>query len=96
VLHIVGTARSAWSKPGRASYDTKGEKVHKDVRKLIREVEANGFTVSYGARSQGRGHAKVLSSTGGVLASIPISPGRGRCEANLRAELRRKGILPDR
>lgn len=39
--------------------------MHKDVRKLIRDIEANGFTVTYGARSQGRGHAKVLSTTGG-------------------------------
>lgn len=68
--------------------------MHKDVRKLIRDIEANGYEVSYGARAQGRGHAKVLSSTGGVVASIPITPGRGRWEANLRAELRRKGILP--
>lgn len=68
--------------------------MHKDVRKLIREIEANGFEVSYGARSQGRGHAKVLSKDGGTIASIPITPGRGRWEANLRSELRRKGILP--
>ena len=67
--------------------------MHKDVRKLIRDIEANGYTVTYGARSQGRGHAKVLSTSGGVIASIPITPGRGRWEANLRAELRRKGIL---
>lgn len=68
--------------------------MHKDVRKLIREIEANGFTVSYGARSQGRGHAKVFSMNGGMIASIPISPGRGRWEANLRSELRRRGVLP--
>lgn len=67
--------------------------MHKDVRKLIREIEENGFTVTYGARAQGRGQAKVVSPSGGVLASIPITPGRGRWEANLRAELRRKGIL---
>lgn len=70
--------------------------MHKDVRNLIKEIEANGYAVSYGARAQGRGHAKVISTSGGVVASIPISPGRGRWEANLRAELRRKGILPAR
>lgn len=68
--------------------------MHKDVRKLIRDIEANGFTVTYGARAQGRGHAKVLSKSGGMVASIPISPGRGRWEANLRSELKRRGVLP--
>ena len=68
--------------------------MHKDVRKLIRDIEANGYVVSFGARAQGRGHAKVLSQSGGTIASIPISPGRGRWEANLRSELKRKGILP--
>ena len=58
--------------------------MHKDVRNLIKEIEANGYAVSYGARAQGRGHAKVISTSGGVVASIPISPGRGRWEASVK------------
>ena len=70
--------------------------MHKDIKKLIREIEANGYTVSYGGRSkQGTGHIKVLGKDGnGTIASLPISPGRGRWEMNLRSELKRRGILP--
>jgi hypothetical protein len=63
--------------------------MHKDVRKLIREIEANGFAVQ-----QGRSHLLIKAAGGGAIASLPLTPGRGRWEKNLRAELRRKGVLP--
>lgn len=66
--------------------------MHKQVRKLVREIEANGFTVAKAGRG---GHAKVYNSEGGTVAVLPISPQRrGRWEQNLRAELRRRGVLP--
>jgi hypothetical protein len=70
--------------------------MHKDIKKLIREIEANGYQVEAGFRSkQGRGHIKILGRDGkSAIASLPLSPGRGRWEMNLRSELKRKGILP--
>lgn len=63
--------------------------MHKDIRKLIREIESNGYVVE-----QGRSHIAVRSKQGsGVIYSLPLTPGRGRWELNLRSELRRRGIL---
>lgn len=61
----------------------------KELRDLIREIEARGYTV---ARDTGR-YYKVRNGDGGVVFALPATPGRGRWMANLRAELRRKGVL---
>jgi hypothetical protein len=62
--------------------------MHKEIKQLIRDVRANGYDVE-----QGRTHIRVLGERGGAIASLPLTPGRGRWEKNLRSELRRKGIL---
>jgi hypothetical protein len=63
--------------------------MHKDIKKLIREIEGNGYTVE-----QGRAHILVKNKSGtGTIASLPLTPGRGRWEQNLRAQLRQRGIL---
>jgi hypothetical protein len=61
----------------------------KEIRVLVREIEDNGFHCQ-----QGRTHIVVLMpDKGGRVASLPLSPGRGRWLQNLRSDLRRKGVL---
>jgi hypothetical protein len=63
--------------------------MHKDIKNIIKEIEANGYTVE-----QGRTHVLVKGKDGnGTLASLPLTPGRGRWEHNLRSQLRQRGIL---
>jgi hypothetical protein len=63
--------------------------MHKDIKKIVKEIEGNGYTWE-----QGRSHILIKAKAGkGTLASMPLSPGRGRWEANLRAQLRQRGIL---
>ncbi len=60
-----------------------------ELRRLIQELVSNGYTIV-----QGRTHYLVKSSDGrGTLSSLPVSPGRGRWEKNLRSQLRRRGLL---
>lgn len=60
-----------------------------EIRKLIKEIEANGFPCE-----QGRTHIRVLNRRRtGMIASLPLTPSRGRYLMNLRADLRRKGVL---
>lgn len=63
--------------------------MHKDIKRIIKEIEANGYTWE-----QGRAHILIKGKDGrGTLASLPLTPGRGRWEQNLRAQLRQRGIL---
>ena len=63
--------------------------MNKDIKRLIKEIEANGYKVD-----QGRSHIRVLGKSGnGIIASLPLTPSRGRWEENLRSMLRRRGIL---
>ena len=63
--------------------------MHKDIKRIIKEIEANGYTVD-----QGRTHILVKGKGGsGTIASLPLTPGRGRWEQNLRSQLRQRGIL---
>lgn len=63
--------------------------MHKDIRKLVREIEARGYVCE-----QGRSHILVRNSDGkGMVASLPLTPGRGRWELNLRSQLRKAGVL---
>lgn len=63
--------------------------MNKEIRRLIKEIEERGFTVE-----QGRTHIIVRSKDGaGAIASLPLTPGRGRWEQNLRSQLRKRGIL---
>jgi predicted RNA binding protein YcfA (HicA-like mRNA interferase family) len=63
--------------------------VHKEIRELVRQIEANGFTVE---PTKG-GHFKVKNANGGTVYSLPGTPGGGRWKQNLVADLRRKGII---
>jgi hypothetical protein len=63
--------------------------MHKNVRKIVREVEERG----YGVELTPNGHLKIRSRGGGLVCTIGARVGRGRGEANLRAELRRRGVL---
>ena len=61
----------------------------KELRQIVKELVSNGYTVV-----QGRTHYLVKGADGrGTLASLPTSPNRGRWEKNLRAELKRRGLL---
>jgi hypothetical protein len=63
--------------------------MHRDIKKIIREIEANGHSVE-----QGRTHILVKGKNGGgTIASLPLTPGRGRWEQNLRSQLRQRGVL---
>jgi hypothetical protein len=65
--------------------------VHRDIKRILKEIEANGY-----AWEQGRTHISVKGRNGkGTVASIPLTPGRGRWEHNLRSQLRGLGVLPD-
>lgn len=61
---------------------------NKALKVLIREVEAQGYVVTKHHR-----HYHVKTHAGGFLATLPASPGRGRWEQNIRALLRRIGVL---
>jgi hypothetical protein len=61
----------------------------KDLRDLIRELEAAGWHVE----RTNKGHYGVSNKEGKLVYSLPGTPGRGRALQNLRAALRRKGIL---
>lgn len=63
--------------------------MHKDIKRIIKEIEANGYVCE-----QGRTHILIKGKDGnGTLASLPLTPGRGRWELNLRTQLRQRGIL---
>lgn len=64
--------------------------MHKNVRKIIREVEAAGFVVD----TRKTNHVKIRNASGGLVCTVGARVGRGRGEANLRAELVRQGVLP--
>ena len=62
--------------------------MRKEIREMVRRIESAGYTVEHG-----RKHLKVRGADGKTVAHLPTTPGRGRWKQNLRAELRRKGIL---
>ena len=64
--------------------------MHRDLRPIAREIVAEGFTIR-----QGRGNWLVVAPSGGTAASLPLTPGRGRWEKNLRAQLRTLGVLSE-
>lgn len=63
--------------------------MHKNVRKIVKEVEALGF----GVELTPNGHLKIRNDGGGLVCTVGARVGRGRGEANLRAELKRRGVL---
>lgn len=62
--------------------------VHKEIKKLVQEIEALGFTVS---RDNGK-YQKVFTADGNYVYSLPTTPGRGRWKKNLVSELRKRGL----
>jgi hypothetical protein len=61
----------------------------KEMKRTVEELVGNGYTVI-----QGRTHLLIRAKNAkGNVGSLPLSPGRGRWEKNLRAELRRRGLL---
>lgn len=66
-------------------------RVDKNLRPLIAEIEAAGYSV---VRTPGKGgHLIVQTEDGRRLYALPSTPGRGRAMQNLRAALKRKGLL---
>ena len=63
--------------------------MHKDIRKIVKELESRGYTV---VRENGR-YLKVRNANGDLVYALPATPGRGRWRQNLQAELRRRGLL---
>jgi predicted RNA binding protein YcfA (HicA-like mRNA interferase family) len=62
--------------------------MHKDIRDLVRSIEAVGYTV---IRDNGR-HVKIYNGDGNYVYSLPSTPGRGRWKQNLMSELRKRGV----
>jgi hypothetical protein len=60
----------------------------KEIRRIAKELANNGYRVE-----QGRTHHLIKAPGGGTVGSLSLSPGRGRWEQNLRADLRRRGLL---
>jgi hypothetical protein len=68
------------------------DNMHKVIKEMIKEIEANGYTVE-----QGRSHVLVKGKGGnGTVASLPLTPGRGRAIPNLRSQLHARGVLEKR
>lgn len=68
-------------------------KVDKEIRPIVRELVDAGYTVE---RAPGKGaHFIVRDSKGVKRFSLPSTPGRGRAIQNLRAALKRQGLLSD-
>jgi len=66
-------------------------RVDNELRPLVKELEANGYQV---VKSSGKGgHLIVQTEDGRRLYSLPSTPGRGRGLQNLRAALKRKGLI---
>lgn len=67
--------------------------MHKTIKEIIRDIEANGYVVD-----RSGSHPKIRNKDGhGTLGVLPTSPSGARWEKNLRSQLRRRGILsPDR
>lgn len=66
-------------------------RVDKELQPLVRELEQAGYDV---VRTAARGgHLVVQTKEGKKLYSLPTTPGRGRALQNLRASLKRKGLL---
>jgi predicted RNA binding protein YcfA (HicA-like mRNA interferase family) len=63
--------------------------VNKEIKELVKELTRNGYQVVLSKSS----HYKVLTEDGQFVVSMPLTPGRGRAMANLRALLKRKGLL---
>lgn len=62
--------------------------MHATVKKIIRDVEERGHRVEHT-----RKHLRALHSSGTGVVILPVSPGGGRWEQNMRANLRRHGFL---
>jgi predicted RNA binding protein YcfA (HicA-like mRNA interferase family) len=63
--------------------------MHKEVREIVRQLEANGYSVE---QTKG-GHLAVRNAQGNRVYTMPSTPGGGRWKKNLLAELKRKGLL---
>ena len=68
-------------------------RVDRELRPLIKEIKAAGYEV---VRTPGKGgHLIVQTKDGRRLYALPSTPGRGRALQNLRAALKRQGIIGD-
>ena len=66
-------------------------KVDKELRPIVRELIDAGYEVE---RAPGKGaHYIVRTKAGQRVFSLPSTPGRGRAIQNLRAALKRQGLL---
>jgi len=62
--------------------------MHKDIRKLVKQIESNGFSVVHGGK-----HLKVKNAAGATVAVISSTPGGGRWLQNTTAQLKKLGAL---
>lgn len=60
----------------------------KELRKIIRLIEASGFTVVPGGK-----HFKVKDSDGNTLYTIPGTPSGQLWRVRLLSELRKRGLI---
>jgi hypothetical protein len=60
-----------------------------ELKQIIRDLGREGYVVS---RTKS-GHYSVCARDGRRLYALPSTPGRGRGMNNLRAALKRKGLL---
>lgn len=69
-----------------------GRELKKDLRGLVKEIQANGHTVN-----QGRGrHPYWVRGRSGRRITLPCTPSDHRSIRNLRTQLIREGVLPRR
>ena len=64
------------------------ERVNKDVKAFVRELERAGLVVE----RSGGGHWRVRSAEGATLAFLPFSPSTNRWRENTIAQLRARGV----
>jgi hypothetical protein len=62
--------------------------VEKDVKKLLRSIRRNGYTVDDTAK-----HTKVLGKDGTFLVGISKTPSDPKALIKIRADCRKAGVL---
>ncbi len=63
--------------------------LHKEVRELLKQAEAQGFTW----RETSKGHAFVTAPDGSPVTTISGTPSDGRSLPNAIAQLKRSGFV---
>ena len=63
--------------------------MEKEIRKIIKRIEANGFTVVPSGK-----HFKVKNTAGATIFTIPSTLSGNLWRVRLESDLRKRGIIP--